>query len=406
MKQMLTQAIRCFAGIVIAIPVACAEPDRTSERLRPEPVPHGRALHLPATPDNYSRVPWPAHFASVVERFDNTPSDNPITDEGATLGRVLFYDPSLSIDGTVSCSSCHKQELGFTDDRALSVGIDGQQVDRNSMSLVNARFYQRGRFFWDERARTLEQQVLMPIENEKEMGHSLDRLEIQLSHDPLYPPLFEAAFGDADVTRGRISQALAQFIRSIVSFRSKYDVGAAQVQRIDRDFPNFTPEENLGKRVFLGRGNCASCHLSNALPFNPNRPDDPVRRGPRQIAFFTMSRPAVNGIDADVPEADPGVGGANGGDLDRGAFKSPSLRNLAVTGPYMHDGRFATIDRVIEHYNWSVRPHPNLDGRVRFMVDGIALPEPQKVALAAFLETLTDHELLSDPKFSNPFQEP
>ena len=363
-----------------------------------------RVLELPETPYNYSKVDWPPHFASVIDRFDNTPADNPITDHGATLGRVLFYDPSLSADGTVSCGSCHKQELGFTDDRRLSVGIDGQQVDRNSMSLVNARFYQRGRFFWDERARKLEQQVLMPIENPKEMGHSLDALEVQLAKDPLYTPLFNKAFGDPEVNRERIAKALAQFIRSIVSYQAKYDVGAAQVRRIDRDFPNFTQEENLGKRVFLGRGNCASCHLGNALPFNPNLPDDPVRRGPRQIAFFTMSRPAVNGIDADTEDADPGVGGANGGDLDRGAFKSPSLRNLAVTGPYMHDGRFATIDRVIEHYNWSVRPHPNLDGRVRFMIDGIALPETQKVALAAFLETLTDHAVLTDPKYSNPFE--
>lgn len=404
MKRRLTQRILCLLGCLIAIPAASAEPKRSPERLPSEEPSLGRVLELPETPYNYSKVDWPPHFASVIDRFDNTPADNPITDHGATLGRVLFYDPSLSADGTVSCGSCHKQELGFTDERPLSVGIDGQQVDRNSMSLVNARFYQRGRFFWDERARKLEQQVLMPIENPKEMGHSLDALEVQLAKDPLYPPLFDKAFGDPEVNRERIAKALAQFIRSIVSYQAKYDVGAAQVRRIDRDFPNFTEEENLGKRVFLGRGNCASCHLGNALPFNPNHPDDPVRRGPRQIAFFTMSRPAVNGIDADTKDADPGVGGANGGDLDRGAFKSPSLRNLAVTGPYMHDGRFATIDRVIEHYNWSVRPHPNLDGRVRFMIDGIALPETQKVALAAFLETLTDQAVLTDPKYSDPFE--
>ncbi|HBE63932.1 MAG TPA: cytochrome-c peroxidase [Rhodopirellula baltica] len=366
-----------------------------------------RALNLPDKPFNYSDIDWPEHFQSAVERFDNTPPDNPLTDHGATLGRVLFYDKSLSANGTVSCASCHKQELSFTDDEPLSVGFDGKKVARNSMSLVNARFYQRGRFFWDERARTLEQQVLMPIENPIEMGHDLDKLIPQLASDPIYPPLFINAFGSSDVTVDRVAKALAQFVRSIVSFQSKYDIGLAKSGSYRRPFPNFTEQENLGKDVFLRRANCASCHMSNALPFNPHRPDEPYdssKRPPRQTAFFTMTTPAVNGVDADTDEVDLGVGAISSAEMDRGRFKSPSLRNVELTGPFMHDGRFHTLDQVVEHYNWSIKPHPNLDGRLKnFSANGMGLPEVPKVALVAFLKTLTDRTILTDEKWSDPF---
>lgn len=366
-----------------------------------------RVLNLPETPFNYSDIDWPDHFRSAVERFDNTPPDNPLTDHGATLGRVLFYDKSLSANGTVSCASCHKQELSFTDDEPLSVGFDGKKVARNSMSLVNARFYQRGRFFWDERARTLEQQVLMPIENPIEMGHELDKLIPQLAADPIYPSLFVKAFGSSDVTVDRVAKALAQFVRSIVSYQSKYDIGLAKAGSYRRPFPNFTEQENLGKDVFLRRANCASCHMSNALPFNPHRPDEPYdssKRPPRQTAFFTMTTPAVNGVDADTDDVDLGVGAVSNAEMDRGRFKSPSLRNVELTGPFMHDGRFHTLDQVVEHYNWSIKPHPNLDGRLEnFSANGMGLPEVPKVALVAFLKTLTDRTILTDEKWSDPF---
>ncbi len=366
--------------------------------------PAARRLNLPAVPHNYTDINWPPHFASVIDRFDNTPADNPITDGGATLGRVLFYDPSLSVSGGVSCASCHQQAKAFTDPARVSVGHDGRQVARNSMSLINVRFYQRGRFFWDERARTLEQQVLMPIVDDIEMGHDLEVLPGQVAADPIYPPLFENAFGDAEVTADRIAKALAQFVRSIVSYQSPYDVGLAAAGSVQRPFANFTEQENLGKDVFFGRGRCASCHLSNALPFNPNLPDDPVRRGPRQLAFFYLSRPAVNGLDYDDDDlADSGVGAISGAPMDRGMFKSPSLRNVAVTGPYMHDGRIRTLDGVLEHYNWSIQPHENLDGRLVDLQDGMGLPEVPKVALAKFLETLTDTRVLTDEKYSDPF---
>ncbi|MDG2128658.1 MAG: cytochrome c peroxidase [Fuerstiella sp.] len=353
-----------------------------------------RQLYLPAVPYKYSHIELPPHFADVAARYDNTPSHNPITDHGATLGRVLFYDKSLSANSTTSCASCHKQKLAFTDDKTLSVGFQGKPVTRNSMSLINARYYRSGRFFWDERAATLEEQTLMPIENSLEMGHSLPRLIKQLQADKIYPPLFHSAFGSSVVSSERIARAMAQFIRSIVSCRSRYDDGRAAVRSVYDRFPNFTDQENYGKQQFLDRGQCAQCHLHAAKSSGRTR----------QSAFFYVDRPAVNGVDGEIRGSDVGLGGRTGADRDMGAFKVPSLRNIELTGPYMHDGRFTTIDRVLEHYNWSVRPHPNLDPRLeQISAQGLALPEQEKVALTAFLRTLTDHALINDPKFSDPF---
>jgi cytochrome c peroxidase len=352
-----------------------------------------RRLDLPATPYNYSQIVLPPHFTEAATGYDNTPSNNPITNHGATLGRVLFYDRTLSANGTVACASCHKQKLAFTDEKTLSVGFRGKPVTRNSMSLVNVRYYRSGRFFWDERATTLEEQTLMPIENPVEMGHSLPALVKQLQADEIYPPLFHSAFGSSDVNADRIGKAMAQFIRSIVSYRSKYDVGRAAVDSVHDPFPNFTAQENYGKQQFLERGQCAQCHLQDTTTSD--------RTG--QSAFFFVDGPAVNGVDGEVRDSDAGVGGRTGAAKDMGAFKVPSLRNVELTGPYMHDGRFTTIDRVLEHYNWSVRPHPNLDPRLaEISAQGLALPEREKVALTAFLKTLTDHALINDPKFSDP----
>ena len=353
-----------------------------------------RPLNLPATPFAYAAASLPKQMASDAKRFDNTPPDNPITNHGATLGRVLFYDTKLSRNGTTSCASCHKQAFAFSDDRKVSVGFDGRKVARNSMSLINLRYYARGRMFWDERAETLEQQVLMPIENEIEMGHDLDQLVPQLQADPIYPPLFKAAFGRSTVSKKDIARALAQFVRSIVSFRSPYDLGRAQVESVEASFPNFSEQENYGKEIFLGRARCAECHLEG------------LENESRQSSFFFVAKPVVNGVDSDVEQADAGVADDTKQAVDRGKFKVPSLRNIQVTGPYMHDGRFHTLDQVIEHYNWSVRPHPNLDPRLEdFAANGLALPEVEKVALTAFLLTLTDQALLNDERFSDPFEQ-
>jgi len=183
-------------------------------------------LDLPGTPYSYAGVTLPAHFNTpLVRDMDNTPSDNPLTDEGATLGRVLFYDAALSANRTVACASCHIQEQAFSDNLKLSEGFDGGLTGRNTMPMIDSRYYRNGRFFWDERADTLEEQVLMPIQNEVEMGLTLDELVERVSAAPYAPYLFEQAFGDEQVTSDRISKALAQFVRAIVSYRSRFDDG-------------------------------------------------------------------------------------------------------------------------------------------------------------------------------------
>lgn len=354
-----------------------------------------RRLTLPAAPYRYAEQALPRHVRQVAHHFDNTPESNPITDEGATLGRVLFYDPKLSANGATSCSSCHSQRTAFTDARRYSKGFQGKEVDRNSMSLVNLRYYRPGKFFWDERADSLEEQVLMPIENPIEMGHELNALISQLQSDPIYPPLFNDAFGTPEVTKKRLARALAQFIRSLVSVHSRFDQGRAEVDSVLDPFPNFSEQENYGKKQFFGRARCAECHL----------PEMKEASGPaRQSAFFQLEGPLVNGIDSDSEHVDGGVGAFTSKVGDWGRFKATSLRNVVLTAPYMHDGRFRTLDQVIEHYNWSVKPHRNLDQRLEdFAANGLALPEVEKVALAAFLGTLTDTTFVTDPKFSDPF---
>ncbi len=366
---------------------------------------------LPERPDNYADPDLPAHFRTpLVRRFDNTPRDNPTTDDGATLGRVLFYDRRLSKDGTVSCGSCHVQARAFADPERFSKGIGGRLGDRNAMALANARFHGRGRFFWDERAASLEVQVLQPIEHPGEMARDVDDAVEVVRGDAAYAPLFRKAFGDEDVTRDRLAKALAQFVRSMVSCRSKFDEGLAEARSIADDFPNFTPGENLGKSIFLGdheresRGNCATCHLRN---YAFTQPTDRAR----QSAIFMSDRLSNNGLDADLATADNGLGDLTLDPRDYGKFKVPDLRNVELTAPYMHDGRFRTLEEVVEHYNAQVKPHPNLDPQLREAPRRgrpgprlMNLDAEQKAALVAFLKTLTDREFVADPKFSDPFR--
>jgi cytochrome c peroxidase len=338
---------------------------------------------LPDTPYHYADVELPAHFKTLAaRRFDNTSPDNPLTDNGATLGRVLFYDTRLSVNNTIACGSCHEQKRAFSDALRVSKGFEGQLGDRNAMSLVNLRYHPRGRFFWDERARSLEQQVLMPIQSKTELGQDLNRLTEILAKDDRYPELFRKAFGDSAISRERIARGLAQFLRSLVSYQSKYDEGLAKARSVRSDFENFTAPENRGKDLFLR--NCASCHMP---------------RG--QDAHFIMLRPLNNGLDDDPKSSDGGVGDLTLNGAQVGLFKSPSLRNVEFTAPYMHDGRFATLEAVIDHYSTGVKRHPNLNGRLRRRLN---FTTEQKAALVAFLKTLSDQKFIADPKFSDPFQ--
>ena len=371
------------AGVGLSgLPAPAAEPPKAdkppADKVKPSTE---RTLRLPDKPYRYADIDLPAHFkTAATDRFDNTPADNKLTDDGATLGRVLFYDTRLSANNTISCSSCHVQKNSFVDPNRASKGFAGKQTDRHAMSLVNLRYNPCGRFFWDERAASLEEAVLVPITSKVEMGHDLAKVVEVLAKDDKYPDLFKKAFGDDKVTKDQVAKALAQFLRSMVSCQSKYDEGLAKVKSSRDDFPNFTVQENRGKALF--RRNCASCHQ------------------PGQDAHFTMIAPTNNGLDEDHKTADGGVGDITLNGFQLGTFKSPSLRNVERTAPYMHDGRFDTLEKVIDHYSKEVKPHANLDPRM----NRLNFTDTEKAALVAFLKTLTDEKFLADPKFSDPFQ--
>ncbi|MEM6643113.1 MAG: cytochrome c peroxidase [Bacteroidota bacterium] len=343
-------------------------------------------LNLPINPFNYAELDLPSHFfATDVVMADNTPASNPVTNVGATLGRVLFYDKNLSLNRTIACSSCHTQSSGFTDNSALSRGFEGQLTGRNSMNLANAKYYRTGHFFWDERAATLEEQVLMPIQDQVEMGMDLDSLEQRLQEVSYYPTLFAETFGDSAITSEGISFALAQFVRSMVSYQSPYDVALAQNGgNANTDFQTFSVLENTGKNLFFGRGACDRCHST---------------------ALFIADRAFNNGLDVSLG-LDDGLGAVSGITAEQGLFKVPSLRNVALGPPFMHDGRFESLEEVVRHYNNGVQDHPNLsqemlgrNGEVR----RLNLSENDIDALVAFMETFTDEAFIEDEKFSDPF---
>jgi len=346
---------------------------------------------------SYADQPVPAY----VNR-DNTPAGNPITDIGATLGRVLFYDKALSKNNTISCASCHQQEHAFGDPAVASVGVDGT-TGRHSMRLVNARFGDELRFFWDERAPTLEVQTTQPIRDHIEMGFSggdgdpdFSALVARISEIELYQVLFTAVYGSPEVTEEKMQSALGQFIRSIQSFDSKYDEGLAAAPNPNDNFANFTNEENFGKRLFAtppgpgGGAGCATCH-----------------------------RPPT--FDIDPRSGHNGVIGSLGGGLDLSNTRSPGLRDLVNAagtphGPFMHDGSKATLLEVINHYNAIPAITPGLDPRLAGpplrpgapQTGGgqqLNLSNASKEALVAFLETLTGTSVYSDKKWSSPFDD-
>ena len=343
-----------------------------------------RTLNLPLIEYNYSDINLPNYFLDAnLIREDNTPNTNGLRDEGATLGRVLFYDVALSKNNTISCASCHDQSKSFSDDKKHSIGFEGGLTARNSMSLANAKFYENGRYFWDERASSLENQVLMPIQDHIEMGLTLAELESKLNTNVQYKILFKRAFNDTIVTRQKVSLALSQFVRSMVSYQSKFDVGLAETNDPASSFANYTNSENRGKQLFFSpQTNCAQCHST---------------------AAFIGDNARNNGLNAIL--TDFGVGGVTNINNDYGKFKVPSLRNIEVTGPFMHDGRFSTLEQVIEHYNSGVQNSQYLDNRLR-QGNGarrLNLSVSDKIALRDFLLTLTDTAFLTDEKFSSPF---
>ncbi len=296
------------------------------------------------------------------------PTDNPLTAEGIELGRQLFFDPILSIDSTFSCASCHLPERAFSDGKRVAIGIRMRRGRRNSPSLVNVGYYYKG-LFWDGRVITLEAQSLHPVIDSVEMGHTWDRVEQILQQHPDYPVLFRKAFGveyKKQITRELVGKALAQFQRTLISKNSKFD----QVQRGEAEF---TDAERRGFTIFfdtsmvMAQAECSHCHM------------DPL---------FTTLAYENNGVQvADgLNYPDQGRGAITGNRYDNGKFKVPSLVNIALTAPYMHDGRFRTLEQVIDHYNSGGHPGENVSPNVR----PLNLTEQDKQDLIAFLHTLTD----------------
>ena len=346
---------------------------------------------------NYANQGKPAYINK-----ENT-GGNFITDAKATLGRVLFYDKNLSIDNTVSCGSCHKQEFAFSDTAIASKGVAGGITARHSMRLVNARFGIEQKFFWDERAATLEIQTTKPIQDHAEMGFSglsgrpgLSALLTKLQAIGYYNELFKFVYGDITVTEARMQECMAQFVRSIQSFDSKYDAGRAVVANDGQPFPNFTAIENNGKQLFLtapvfdaggnrisGGAGCNGCHNAPEFDIDPNTGN--------------------NGIIGRIP---PGVG------IDVTVTRAPSLRNVTNTagienGPFMHTANLGTLQNAIGHYNTiNIAPgNTNLDPRLRPNGQGqkLNLNGADLAAIAAFLRTLSGTAVYTDKKWSNPF---
>lgn len=339
--------------------------------------------NLPEVPYDYESRIFPDYFLEdPLLNFIHTLDDgNPVTNEGATLGRVLFYDKNLSQNNTVSCASCHLPENGFSDPKQFSDGFDGGWSNRNSMAIINVNFQRR--FFWDMRANSIEEQVLMPIEHPVEMGMDLDSLVLKMEQLHYYKSLFLDAFGDEVITVTRVSRALSQFLKSIRSYESKYDQGLAN------DFADFTELELMGKDLFFsGEHSCINCHTT------PN---------------FGGVSSHINGLD--VILSDPGVGGVSGNAEDLGKFKSVTLRNIELTAPYMHNGRFETLEEVLDFYSTEIQPHPYLDDRLttNFTIGGppkvMDLTDEEKAAYIAFLKTLTDWNLINNPIYLDPFPE-
>lgn len=352
-----------------------------------------------ANPLNYANQSKPGYIT-----LDNT-GNNPITNTKATLGRILFYDKSLSVNNTISCASCHKQNFAFSDTAVLSTGVFGGITDRHSMRLINARFANESKFFWNERAASLEIQTTMPIQDHAEMGFSglsgrgnLITLLNKLSNINYYKEDFKAVYGDTLVTEARLQECLSQFIRSIQSFDSKYDAGRSQVNNDRNPFPNFTAQENEGKNLFItapvfdGSGNriaggigCNACHKAPEFDIDPNTRN--------------------NGV----------VGFPGGTTIEINNTRAPSLRDLvkadgSLNSKMMHTGRFISIEAVLAHYNNipNLPANNNLDLRLR--QDGVGnklnMTNTEIAQVVAFMKTLGGNNVYTDKKWSNPFLTP
>lgn len=365
---MLRNPLRPVLFLAIVLGLGCHDTIDIRQGIDLTHIPHNPVLYSPVLPEGFPQL--------------EQPSDNPMTVDGIQLGRKLFFDPILSVDSTISCSSCHLPSRSFADGLASSPGVAGS-TPRSSMSLINVGFHHHG-MFWDGRAATLEQQALMPVEDPLEMGEQWPRVEEKLRNHQDYPADFRKAFGIAnsdEINKELAAKALAQFERSIISGgNSRYD-------RFARGEIFLEENEYNGYLMFfdfeptLPDAECGHCH--NAPLFATN---DYFNNG-------LQSSPDLESFP------DKGLGLVTGRATDNGRFKAPTLRNIALTSPYMHDGRFTTLEEVVDHYNSGGHPSPNKNP----LLYPLQFTESQKQDLIAFLHTLTDTAVLTNEAFQSPF---
>lgn len=365
--------------IIISVVLACGSDDP------PTPSNEQDLTNIPYAPEAYPLRTWDEINAPLSRLA--IPADNPLTVEGVALGRRLFYDPILSKDSSISCASCHQPQFAFTDGRGISQGVGGALGRRSSMSLENVGFSQRG-LFWDGRSPSLEAQALLPIEDPVELHENWGNVEEKLRRHADYPTRFRKAFGvqaKKEITKQLVAKSLAQFQRILISS------GTAKFDRVARFEAEFTDDEFIGMQLFFDAGGfggkdaqCLHCH--NSPFFSSN-------------SFFNNGIDSVTSLDG---FSDKGLGGITNNRLDNGKFRAPTLRNIEFTAPYMHDGRFQTLEQVLDHYASGGHYAENRDPFLP-QIQQVNLSAREKRQIILFMKTLSDTAFMRNPAYQNPF---
>lgn len=337
----------------------------------------------PTIPIEQDTTPYVLDYGPLPQ--PQLPADNAMTIQGVKLGKMLFFENMLSLDGTQSCASCHRQPDGFSDSTKFSIGVEGLPGKRQAMPIFNMAWH-TNEFFWDGRANLLRDQALLPIQDPLEMNETLENVISKLSESQMYKDQFARTFGSEEITSDKMALAMEQFMLSIVSYNSKFDRYKAGLEALtasearglelyEMEYNQFFPDQS--------GADCAHCHGG---------------------ANFENDRYMNNGLDEDADIVDIGREEVTNNPRDRGKFKVPSLRNIAVTAPYMHDGRFKTLEEVIDHYNEGIKVSATADPTVlNTRGTGLMLSDQDKTDLINFLKTLTDDTFLTNPEYASPF---
>lgn len=374
MKIKILSAAALFTALVLAF--SACQKDEPGNPIAPA---EDGLIDAPYDPQPYE-IEVPEWFPKPI-----LPAGNPLTVEGIALGRRLFFDPILSSDSTQSCSTCHDPKLSFADGQKVSRGVLGIDGRRSSMAIINMAYNTKG-FFWDGRAATLEEQALLPVEDHTELNESWENVVEKLRRHKDYPAMFRKAFGigkKSEISKELAVKAIAQFERTLISYQSRFD----QVVWEQQGWP--TDAEQRGRDLFF-------------VEFANNSLDHPGCSHCHGGLLFTENNYFNNGLDSVATLndfADTGLGGVTGNIYDNGKFRAPTLRNIALTAPYMHDGRFATLGEVLDHYASGGHSAINEDANIK----PFTLSEQQKQDLISFLNMLTDTSFIHNPAFQPPF---